>query len=74
MARRAVAEGITHILATPFYKNKRWTNEKELINQQVKVLQQELDSRAVSLTIFHGQEVGIVGELVEVISEKNIVH
>ena len=72
MARMAVAEGVTHILATPHYKNGRWTNEKDVINKQVEILQQELDSRAIPLTIFPGQEVRIVGELIEDISENKI--
>ncbi|EDP68098.1 capsular polysaccharide biosynthesis protein [Carnobacterium sp. AT7] len=68
----AVAEGITHILATPHYKNGRWTNEKAVINQQVGWLQQELDSRNIPLTLFSGQEVRIVGELVKDIFENKI--
>lgn len=72
MARVAVAEGITHILATPHYKNGRWTNEKEFIKQQVEFLQQELNSRDIPLTLFPGQEVRIVGELVEDMFENKI--
>ena len=65
MAREAVAEGITHILATPHYKNGRWTNEKDSIIQGVAAVQQELNNRAIPLTLFPAQEVRIVGELME---------
>ena len=30
--RKAFAERITHVLATSYYKNEHWTNEKDLIN------------------------------------------
>lgn len=72
MARRAVSEGITHILATPHYKNGRWDNEKEDILRYVESLQMELDQRNISLKIFPGQEVRIVGELIEDISANKI--
>ncbi|SEL20541.1 protein-tyrosine phosphatase [Carnobacterium iners] len=72
MARLAVAEGITHILATPHYKNGRWTNEKDTIIQGVQLVQKELDDREIALTLFPGQEVRIVGELMQDIAENRI--
>ncbi len=63
MARKAVAEGITHILATPHYKNGHWDNEKPEILALVDELQDELDARDIPLTIFPGQEVRINGEI-----------
>lgn len=72
MAREAVDEGITHILATPHYKNGRWTNEKDSIIQGVAAVQQELNNRAIPLTLFPGQEVRIVGELMEDIAKNKI--
>lgn len=72
MARVAVAEGITHILATPHYKNGRWDNEKIDIQKSIEKLQYELNNRDIPLTIFPGQEVRIVGELIEDIEEDKI--
>lgn len=72
MARAAVAEGITHILATPHYKNGHWDNEKKDIFVLVDELQEELDARGVPLTIFPGQEVRINGELFEDLTEDKI--
>lgn len=65
MARTAVEEGITHILATPHYKNGHWDNEKRDILPLVEEVQDELDARGIPLTIFPGQEVRINGELME---------
>ena len=72
MARVAVAEGITHILVTPHYKNGRWTTEKDTILKDLVAVQQELDNNHIPLTLFPGQEVRIVGELMDDISEKKI--
>ncbi|MCA9766434.1 MAG: tyrosine protein phosphatase [Carnobacterium sp.] len=72
MARLAVAEGITHILATPHYKNNRWSNEKSAVLQGVQAVQKELDKREIPLILFPGQEVRIVGELMQDISENKI--
>ena len=65
MARTAVEEGITHILATPHYKNGHWDIEKKDILPLVEEVQDELDARGIPLTIFPGQEVRINGELME---------
>ena len=39
LARLAVQEGITHIVATPHHKNGLWDNEKEQIAEHVKQLE-----------------------------------
>lgn len=72
MARTAVEEGITHILATPHYKNGHWDIVKEDILPLVDEVQAELDARGIPLTIFPGQEVRINGELMEDIESDDI--
>lgn len=72
ISRRAVAEGITHILTKPHYKNGRWRNKKDVINQQVEILQQELDNLDIPLTLFPWQEVRTVSKLVKKNSENKI--
>lgn len=72
MAHVAVAEGITHILATPHYKNNRWTNERAVVLEGVAAVQKELDNRNIPLTLFPGQEVRIVGELMDDIEKNKI--
>lgn len=72
MARAAVSEGITHILATPHHKNKMWNNDKQVVNQLVDELQHELDMRDIPLTIFPGQEIRINGEIIEDVQKDTI--
>lgn len=72
LARLAVQEGITHVVATPHHKNGLWDNEKEQIVEHVKKLQYELDAKQIPLTIFPGQEVRIHGELLENIEANQI--
>lgn len=55
MVKEAVAEGITQVLATPPYKNEHWTNKKDVINQQFKISQQELNNRDISFMLFPKQ-------------------
>lgn len=72
MARKAVSQGITHVLATPHYRNGRWDNEKEDIMRYVDALQTELDIRDIPLKLFPGQEVRITGELLEDIATNKV--
>jgi protein-tyrosine phosphatase len=64
MAKAAVAEGITTIIATPHFNNK-YENEKSLILDAVKLLNEELQKNSIPLTILPGQEPRIYGEIVE---------
>lgn len=73
MARLAVSEGITHILATPHHKNRNWENEKNKVVQLVKEVQEELAIREIPLTIFPGQEVRIYGEILEDMKKDKIL-
>lgn len=72
MARTAVEEGITHVLATPHYKNGHWDVVKGDLLPLVDEVQAELDARGIPLTIFPGQEVRITGELMEDIAADDI--
>lgn len=64
MAKLAVEEGITHILATPHHQKRNWMNEKDKVIKIVNNLQSELNNRDIDLTIFPGQEISIYGELI----------
>lgn len=72
MARNAVAEGITHILATPHHKAHGWSNEKEEVQRLVSELQERIDAESIDLTIFPGQEVRLYGEIIQDIEANKI--
>lgn len=72
MARLAVDEGITHILATPHHMNRSWINPKGVVVPLVEELQARLDENEIPLTIFPGQEVRLHGEILQNINENEI--
>lgn len=72
MAKKAVKQGITHILCTPHH-NQRFQNPKNEILAKVPLLQKELDDRGIPLTLFEGQEVRIHSNLLEEIKEDRIL-
>lgn len=65
MAKEAVREGITTIIATPHHKNNQYENEKLDILDRVTELNQTLSQEGIPLTILPGQEVRIYGEIIE---------
>jgi protein-tyrosine phosphatase len=64
MARAAVAEGISTIIATPHF-NGKYENTKEIILEKVKQLNEVLIEEKIPLTILPGQEPRIYGEILE---------
>ncbi|WP_057896864.1 tyrosine-protein phosphatase [Liquorilactobacillus oeni] len=65
LAHAAVAEGITHILATPHHLDGDYVNHRPDVLHHVADFQRELDTRQIPLIIFPGQEVHINGDLIE---------
>jgi protein-tyrosine phosphatase len=65
MARDAVKEGITTIIATPHHKNGRYENPKQSIIASVKQLNEIIKQHDIPLTVLPGQEVRIHGDLLE---------
>lgn len=65
MARAAVKEGITTIIATPHHKNNQFINPKSSIITKVNDLNTVLKQENIPLTILPGQEVRIYGEVLE---------
>lgn len=72
MAKLAVDEGITHILATPHHMNRHWMNPKHNVLALVDELQDRLDAEEIPLTIFPGQEVRLHGEILANIQNDEI--
>lgn len=73
MAKMAVEEGITHILATPHHMNRNWMNDKQKVMPLVKELQAELDRQKIDLTIFPGQEVRLYGDILKDMENNKIL-
>lgn len=65
MARVAVNEGITTIIATPHHKNNQFNNLKSSILIEVNDLNNVLKQENIPLTVLPGQEVRIYGEVLE---------
>lgn len=65
MARAAVKEGITTIIATPHHKNNQFNNPKSSILTRANDLNTVLKQENITLTILPGQEVRIYGEVLE---------
>ncbi|MBD1382672.1 tyrosine-protein phosphatase [Metabacillus arenae] len=63
MAKQAVEEGITQIIATPHHRNGRWENEKQLVLEKVDQLNHLFIENKIPLTVLPGQEVRIFGEI-----------
>jgi protein-tyrosine phosphatase len=65
MAEAAVAEGITHLYATPHHRNGRYENEKYAVMDHVDLLNRELVQRKIPLHILPGQEIRLYKELID---------
>ncbi|NMD70163.1 tyrosine protein phosphatase [Bacillus sp. DNRA2] len=65
MAREAVRQGITTIIATPHHKNNQYENPKPQILTKVTELNQALANEKIPLTVLPGQEIRISGEVLE---------
>jgi protein-tyrosine phosphatase len=65
MAKLAVQEGITTIIATPHHKNGWYENSKQAILVKVAELNKRLQEEKIDLKILSGQEPAINGELAE---------
>ncbi|GEQ49552.1 tyrosine-protein phosphatase [Tetragenococcus koreensis] len=73
MAKKAIEQGITHILCTPHHNNGRYQNPKATVITTVALLQDELDRRQYNLTLLEGQEIRITGELLQEMDNDRIL-
>ncbi|WP_411334081.1 tyrosine-protein phosphatase [Metabacillus indicus] len=63
IAKAAVKEGITTIIATPHHQNGKYINGKQSILKNVELLNTLLRNETIPLTILPGQETRIHGDL-----------
>lgn len=73
MVRKAISQGITHLMCTPHHNNGKYFNPADQVIERVAALQQELDDRNLGLTLLEGQEVRITGTLLEDIARGEIL-
>jgi protein-tyrosine phosphatase len=73
MAKKAVDEGITHIVATPHHNNGSYLNGKKSILQAVDELNALLEHNQLPLTILPGQEPRIYGDILQDYQSGNIL-
>lgn len=73
MARQAVSEGITQIVATPHHRNRSWDNPKPSVLKRVKALNQLFETEQIALTVLPGQEPRIFGEMADTEADQELV-
>ncbi|MGP6140233.1 tyrosine-protein phosphatase [Jeotgalibaca sp. A127] len=73
LARLAVDEGITHILATPHHLNGKFVNKKHDVIKLTEELQERLDIEGIPLEIFPSQEVRLSGDILTGIENDEIL-
>lgn len=73
MARKAISQGITHLMCTPHHNNGKYNNPADKIIQDVAALQSELDQRGLDLTLLEGQEVRLTEYLLTAIKREEIL-
>jgi protein-tyrosine phosphatase len=73
LARLAVDEGITHILATPHHLNGKFENKKHDVIALTEELQQRLAAERIPLEIFPAQELRLSGDILAGIENDEIL-
>ena len=73
MAKLAVEEGITKIIATPHHQNGKYLNSKNDILNRVIELNRVLQDENIPLEVLPGQETRIYGELVDDLDKGEIL-
>ncbi|WP_040952403.1 tyrosine-protein phosphatase [Gorillibacterium massiliense] len=65
LARAAVAEGITGLIATPHHQNGRYWNDAAFVTAAVSVLQEIFREKEIPLNLQAGQEIRVYPELLD---------
>ncbi len=73
MARMAVEQGFSGIVATPHYGSSQFFSDINRVREVVRELNQELIAQNISLTIFPGMEARLTADLLGRLSEGTIL-
>ena len=73
MARMAVDQRFSGIVATPHYGSGKFLSDINAVNRLVVELNKELEARNIKLTIFPGMEVRLTADLLESLSSGKIL-
>ncbi|WP_078556033.1 tyrosine-protein phosphatase [Bacillus alkalicellulosilyticus] len=73
MAKAAVTEGITSIIATPHHRHPSFSNEGCTIKDTTELFNQRLKQENIELTILPGQEVRMVGDIAQGLETKELL-
>lgn len=73
LAKEAVAQGITRIVATPHHQNGVYNNQKEDVLSYIAALQEEFDRRKINITLLAGQEIQVYGECTRDLQEGKLL-
>ncbi|MDD9148833.1 tyrosine protein phosphatase [Sporolactobacillus sp. CQH2019] len=73
MAKQAVSEGITQIVATPHHRNRHWDNPRYSVLKKVNDLNHLFVQHQINLTVLPGQETRIFGEMADSSVEEELV-
>ncbi|WP_391203029.1 tyrosine-protein phosphatase [Psychrobacillus sp. L4] len=65
LATNGVANGVTHIIATPHHLNRKYTNSSTEVKEAVANLYRELSRKNIPLKILPGQEIHLTANILE---------
>lgn len=63
MAKQAVSEGISTIIATPHHRHPSYNNPKLIVNKKISLINEKLQEAQIPLKVMSGQEIRLFGEL-----------
>lgn len=73
MARQAVEQGITGIVATPHHLDGTYVNPPELVHRRIQDVKELLEKNDIPLTLFAGMEIHVYGEVVEDLKSQRVI-
>lgn len=63
MAKQAVSEGISTIIATPHHRHPSYNNPNLIVKKQITFINEQLQAAQIPLKVLSGQEIRLFGEL-----------